>query len=160
MVHDLWDQLADSSPSHVDCTLARLLDAPGVFGQADNVFWAVVVRVVDGGRAAFDHELGWRVHTIEARRPPSSSEAHGAFPVRALGARAKSPSDSLRRRSRAAPASFGYISSAAARARAESQVVKGGRQTVSGRLRVVFPVAADMESCFILERTAPQAVFR
>ena len=160
MIHDFWDQLTDFAPSQVDCTLARVFEALGALVQADNVFWAVVVRVVDGSRAAFDHELGWRVQSIEAWRPPLPSKT----------SRRVAPS----RAARTGGIPAGFIAPAVTRgagrfrvhqlyggadARTEPPGPKGDPKTVSDRLWVVFPVTADVESYFVLDRTATGARF-
>jgi DNA-binding CsgD family transcriptional regulator len=155
MIHDFWDQLSDSAPSDVDATLARVFASLGALVQADNVFWGVAMRVVDGSRAAFDHEHGWRIHTIEAWRPPVRPEKH--------------PRVSRLRPERRREIPAGFITPAVTRgagqfrvhqlngsadARFEPPDPKGNSQTVSDRLWVVFPITADMESYFVLDRTA------
>jgi DNA-binding CsgD family transcriptional regulator len=160
MIHDLWEQLADFAPSHVDRTLTRVFEALGALVQADNVFWVVAMRVVDGSGAAFDHEQKWRLHTVEAWRPSAAS----ATPARVSRSQPERPPE--------IPA--GFITPAVTRGAGRFRVhqLHGGARGSAGkpgpgaapaplpdRLWVVFPVTEDMESYFVLDRTGAGARF-
>jgi len=155
MIYDLWDQLADFAPSEVDGTLARVFDALAALARADNVFWVVAMRVVDGSHAAFDHEHGWRVHTVEAWRPPFASNADSG--------------DTHSRRARERGLRTGFIAPEVTRRAGQFRVQQlqaganaraaGDLPGASDRLWVVLPVSADMEAYFVLDRTDAGARF-
>ena len=157
MIHDFWDQLTDFAPSRVDHTLERMFDSLGALVQADNAYWAVAVRVVDGSRAAFDHEHGWRIHSVEAWRPPVSSEPH----LRISPARRREfPGGFITPAVTRGAGQFRvHQLHGAADARGENPGPKNDPRTVRDRLWVVFPVTADLESYFVFDRTAARARF-
>jgi hypothetical protein len=73
MIFELWDQLCGFSPCQVDEALTHLFNSLGSLVQADNVFWAATVRMVDGSRAGFDVGHGWRIHAARSWRASSAS---------------------------------------------------------------------------------------
>ena len=160
MIHDLWDQLADFAPCHVDRTLARVFDALGALVQADNVFWAVAVRVIDGSHAAFDHEHGWRIQSIEAWCSPLSSETHQRISPSCAGRTGGIPAGFITPSVTRGAGQFRvHQLHGGADARAEQPDHPGDLRTVQDRLWIVFPVTADLEAYFVLDRTASGARF-
>jgi DNA-binding CsgD family transcriptional regulator len=163
MIHDLWDQLCGFSPCQIEDALAYLFDSLGTLVQADNLLWVATVRIVDGSRPGLDVGHGWRIHAAQAwRRSPTSAAPRKA---------------SLPRRTKETENFTGLISPAVTHGSGQFRVhglhdregqtvtraiVRGdGGQVpqVHDRLWVVFPVSADTESYFILDKTSPGSRF-
>lgn len=61
---EIWDRLADFPQSHVQDGLLYLMERLKRVAGADDAVWVSVVRLLYGGHARKDHQLGWRGRAV------------------------------------------------------------------------------------------------
>ena len=162
MIHDLWDRLSDFTPCQADAALVHLFESLGPAVQADQIVWVAAVRIVDGSRAGFDAGHGWRAHAAEEWRAPLASGSHGPA-ARSRRSNDRENCADLITASIARDSGRFRLQGLHDRRRGASQPAaanaRDGRAQVADRLWVVFPLNADTESYFVLDKTTDGARF-
>jgi len=162
MIHDLWDRLSDFTPCQADAALVHLFESLGPVVQADNIAWAAAVRIVDGSRAGFDSGHGWRVHATEEWRSPLAPGSHRRVSQSRRSNDRENVADLINPIVARDSGQFrihGLHDSERTTTALAAANGQGGQATVADRLWVVFPLNADTESYFVLDKTTDGARF-
>jgi len=152
-IYGLWDELSDFGVQANDEALAHCLRTLCRWTHADNAYWVGAVRLMDGAAARDDPLSGWRLGSIQT--PLSSLPLRMRESVRRL---ANDPGDSTGALTAGAGAFRTYRLSAGdlvdpdAFGKTEHFDVHYRQRGISDRIWVVFPVNADAESYFLIDK--------
>ncbi|HEX7651895.1 MAG TPA: LuxR C-terminal-related transcriptional regulator [Verrucomicrobiae bacterium] len=163
-VHQLWDEMAEFSPSESDQAQLFLLQTLGRWIGADNTRWHAGVRILPGRAAKGDGMHGWRLQgtrVLQPRSPQRIKMAQGyhrvqpgfeiGMPVRALSAEAGN-------RFRVHLMRDGFIDFKAF-SQTEYYQQYYRNLGIADRLWICFPLNREIESIIVFDRHEPHGHF-
>lgn len=161
-VHRLWDELADFPASETDAALIHLLRTLCGWLRADDAMWIGAVCLLHGAAARRDGQHGWRGRVLRRLTHPAPE-----LLARSLQAMREQDTDpglttrAIVRRAgefRVYRLRDGFIDFEAFRRTAHYDTFYKG-MGIHDRMWVLFPVNADIESCFVFDHVGSKRRF-